>query len=68
MGLVALAFVFLPRELLYFFHSEHADAASQARMLELGVELLRFVAVYSCSTPWPWCIWAPSRERATSCL
>ena len=47
MGLVALAFLFLPRELLSFFESEHASAASQARLLELGVELLRFVAIYS---------------------
>lgn len=47
MGLVALAFLFLPRELLSFFESEHASAASQARLLALGVELLRFVAVYS---------------------
>ncbi|MCB2192445.1 MAG: MATE family efflux transporter [Deltaproteobacteria bacterium] len=47
MGLVALAFVLLPRELLSFFESSHASAASQARMVDLGVQLLRFVAVYS---------------------
>lgn len=47
MGLVALAFLFLPRELLSFFESEHTSAASQARLLDLGVELLRFVAIYS---------------------
>ncbi|MBU4566805.1 MAG: MATE family efflux transporter [Desulfarculus sp.] len=47
MGLVALAFVFLPRELLSFFYTDGASAAAQSRMVELGVELLRFVAVYS---------------------
>jgi len=47
MGLVALAFVFLPRELLSFFYTEGSSAAAQSRMVELGVELLRFVAVYS---------------------
>ncbi|MCF8041604.1 MAG: MATE family efflux transporter [Desulfarculaceae bacterium] len=47
MGLVALAFVFLPRELLSFFHTDGAPAAAHIHMVELGVELLRFVAVYS---------------------
>ncbi|MFH2125947.1 MAG: MATE family efflux transporter [Pseudomonadota bacterium] len=47
MGLVALAFVFLPRELLSFFYTDGASAAAQSHMVELGVELLRFVAVYS---------------------
>lgn len=47
MGLVALAFVFLPRELLSFFYTDGASAAAQSRMVDLGVELLRFVAVYS---------------------
>ncbi|MBU4276285.1 MAG: MATE family efflux transporter [Proteobacteria bacterium] len=47
MGLVALAFVFLPRELLSFFYTDGASAAAQSHMVELGVKLLRFVAVYS---------------------
>ncbi|MBU2470235.1 MAG: MATE family efflux transporter [Proteobacteria bacterium] len=47
MGLIALAFLLFPRELLSFFETDGAPAAAQAQMVELGVELLRFVAVYS---------------------
>lgn len=47
MGLVGLAFVLLPRELLGFFETQGAPAAAQAHMIDLGVNLLRFVAVYS---------------------
>ena len=47
MALVAGVFVLLPRELMSFFHSGSVPAAAQAQIGDLGVILLRFVALYS---------------------
>jgi len=46
MALIAVSFVFFPKPLLHLFKDKHLTPAQFAEIMELGVVLMRFVAVF----------------------
>ena len=46
MVLICCVFVFTPEPLLHLFRSQHQNAAQHAAIMDLGVILIRFVAVF----------------------